>query len=152
LSVAPSLLGQDAILRNEVHRMSQKPLTFELARQHAADHLLRDLVLNAIDDFVPFSAVLWEVNDRLAPASDDAALQEAGVILGHLVNGEFIVVGELNEARAVIDPWPGSGHEVVSRALRALRSEPDATWFIATEKAREWHARYRKLLDELKRA
>lgn len=103
---------------------------------------------------LPLALVLMVAPSLLGQDAPPAvpALEEAGVILTQLVNGGFIVVGDLNEARAVIDAWPGSAQEISSQALRALRSEPDAAWFIATEKAREWHARYRRLLDELKRA
>jgi hypothetical protein len=127
-----------------------KSLTMQFVRDRALAHLRRDLTLGALDDFLPLSAVLWEVRERLDPESEVAAQAIAMQIVRDLLGSGVVTAGDLVDG--ALKKWDGSIDTVTDRIEMAIQSDQptEAAWLIATEKAREWLSRYEKLIEELR--
>ena len=125
-------------------------LTMELVKQRALSHLRRDLVLNALDDYVPLSSVTWEIRERLDPATDVKAVEAAVSLVRDLLTAGMIEVGDLVNKDVV--RWEGSRDSVIARVETAMKSDApsESGWIVPTEKARGWAQQYERMLDQLR--
>lgn len=125
-------------------------LTMDAVKHRALMHLRRDLTLNALDDFVPLSAVSWEIRERLDPDSEIAAAEVALSVVHDLLATGMIEVGDLVSGKVVA--WQSSVESILVRiqAAFAQSSTSELGWLVATKTAETWAQRYYDVLKKLK--
>jgi len=124
-------------------------LTMERIKERALSHLRRDLVLNALDDFVPLSAVAWEVRERLNPEGEAATFNVALSILTDLISTGMVEIGDRVNGKFTC--WaPRDNVPARLKASIHTDSASESGWLLATDKAKQWAEQYGQLLDRLR--
>ncbi|MEY9845240.1 hypothetical protein ABH940_002310 [Streptacidiphilus sp. BW17] len=83
------------------------------------EEIIKELVLEGLDDWVPVDRVLDLVRETL-PASNDAFKKEVGAVIEELLSQEIMTVGDIGETG--FEPWATTGADRTTEVLRKLEA------------------------------